>query len=132
MDKGNVDPTGNPEQNPQVDENGNPIGIMSSVITEEVYADMKNVWSVFNLEGSDKVTINELRTIMRAMDVDVSTDEKLEEVRQMIDPDGTGYITFIRLQSVMEEKLKESDTMEDLLSQLKKLDLDNDGKISAP
>ena len=50
----------------------------------------------------------------------------------MIDPDNTGIITFSRLTLVMEDKLKESDTMEDLLEQLKKLDLDNDGKISAP
>ena len=32
----------------------------------------------------------------------------------------------------MEEQLKEKDTMEDLLEQLKKLDKDNDGKIPSP
>ena len=32
----------------------------------------------------------------------------------------------------MEDKLKETDTMEDLIEQLKKLDKDNDGKIPAP
>ena len=32
----------------------------------------------------------------------------------------------------MEDKLKETDTVEDLIEQLKKLDKDNDGKIPAP
>ena len=50
----------------------------------------------------------------------------------MIDPDNTGYITFARLQFVMEDKLKETDTVEDLIEQLKKLDKDQDGKIPAP
>ena len=50
----------------------------------------------------------------------------------MIDPECTGHITFARLIVVMEEKLKESDTVEDLMEQLKKLDRDGDGKIPSP
>merc|ERR1719263_440815 len=56
----------------------------------------------------------------------------LAEVRNMIDPDNTGFITFARLTFVMEDKLKETDTVEDLIEQLKNLDKDHDGKIPAP
>ena len=45
----------------------------------------------------DNVTINELRTIMRALDIKVDDDATLGQVREMIDPDNTGYITFARL-----------------------------------
>ena len=76
---------------------------------------MKNIWSVFDPDNKDEVTIDELRTIMRALDVNVNDDASLEEVRKMIDPDGTGHITFARLTVVMEDKLKETDTMEDLI-----------------
>ena len=69
---------------------------------------------------------------MRALDVNVNTDESLQEVKDMIDPDGTGYITFARLVVVMEEKLKDTDTVEDLMEQLTKLDRDGDGKIPSP
>ena len=69
---------------------------------------------------------------MRALDVDVSSEHAYNEVLKMIDPDSTGIIKFKMLTAVMEEKLKETDTKEDLLEYLKKLDLDNDGKISAP
>ena len=50
----------------------------------------------------------------------------------MIDPEKTGFITFARLTVVMEDKLKETDTVEDLMEQLKKLDRDGDGKIPSP
>ena len=69
---------------------------------------------------------------MRALDINVSEPEALDQIKDMIDPDKTGFITFARLTIVMEDKLKETDTVEDLLEQLKKLDRDGDGKIPAP
>ena len=94
--------------------------------------DMKNIFQVFDGDNKDQVTTDELRTIMRALDVPVPDEDALEEIKQMIDPDGTGFITFARLIVVMEEKLKETDTVEDLMEQLKKLDRDQDGKIPSP
>ena len=127
-----VDPTSNPEA-VKLDADGNPIPDgPPSVITEEVMLDMKNVFSVFDLKNEDKVPISELRTIMRALDVNVQEDMVVEILRKTIDPDNTGYITFARLTVVMEEKLKDSDTAEDLIKQLEKLDRDNDGKIPTP
>ena len=66
-----VDPTSNPD-GVKLDENGNPIpdGPPSN-ITEEIMQDMKNVFSVFDLKNEDKVPICELRTMMRALDVNV-------------------------------------------------------------
>ena len=69
---------------------------------------------------------------MRALDVPVPNEDALDEIKEMIDPENTGHITFARLIVVMEEKLKETDTVEDLLEQLKKLDKDDDGKIPSP
>ena len=36
---------------------------------------MQNIWSVFDLERKDQVSVIELRTIMRALDIDPSEDE---------------------------------------------------------
>lgn len=92
---------------------------------------MKNIWSVFDLEQKNQVAINELRTIMRALDIDPSFDE-LEFITKQIDPEETGFFTFERLHDVMEEKLRDVDTVEDLIEQLKRLDRDKDGKIPNP
>ena len=72
-----------------------------------------------------------MRTILRALDIDPSADE-LEYIRDKIDTDGTGFMNFEKLSQVMEEKLKDTDTVEDLLEQLKKLDKDQDGRIPNP
>ena len=66
---------------------------------------------------------------MRALDINLPTEESVEEVRKMIDPEGKGYIEFPGLVAVMEEKLKETDTVEDLIAELNKLDKDADGRI---
>ena len=131
MEGAAIDPTTNPGE-PKLDENGNPIPEVPSVIDEEVMKDMQNIWSVFDTDNTNKVTIDELRTIMRALDVTCDDEGTLDLIRSQIDPENTGFITFENLTIVMEDKLKETDTMEDLIEQLKKLDKDNDGKIPAP
>ena len=50
----------------------------------------------------------------------------------MIDPEHTGFITFAKLKEVMEEKLKETDTIEDFMDNMKLLDKEQMGKIPAP
>ena len=128
-----IDPTTNPADAPALDANGNPIEgePVESPIPEEIQLDMRNIWSVF-VNDKNQAPMNELATIMRSLDVDVSTDKLLKEVEQMIDPDNTGFITYEKLTEVMEEKLKEQHTVEDLTREMNILDLDNDGMISAP
>ncbi len=68
---------------------------------------------------------------MRALDFDLNPAD-LEAVRKQIDPLNEGFIRFSNLKLVMEDKLKEVDTYEDLIEQFKKLDKDGDGMIPAP
>ena len=133
----NIDPTADPSQPPagevRLDENGNPIQEeVPTNISEEMMLSMKNVWSVFDNDSKDQVTISELKTIMRALDIPIDREETYRNVMEMIDPEKTGYITFARLSAVMEEQLRDTDTKEALEEQLKKLDKDQDGKIPSP
>ena len=50
----------------------------------------------------------------------------------MIDPDGSGVIKYAKLKEVMEDKLKDKDTPEDMMRELKHLDRDKDDKIPVP
>jgi len=50
----------------------------------------------------------------------------------MIDPLGENVIRFAKLKEVMEERLKEVDTFEDLIEMFKRLDKDGDGFIPTP
>ena len=67
-----IDPTTNPGEEVALDENGMPIVPMQSNISEEVMADMKNIWSVFDEDNKDEVDIKELATILKALDVSCS------------------------------------------------------------
>ena len=92
---------------------------------------MKALWDVFDMDATNHVPIRELRTIMRALDIDLKPDE-LALVKTQIDPDQEGFIRFERLQMVMEEKLKDVDTYDDLIEQFKHLDKEASGKIPNP
>src|SRR5450830_400203 len=89
-------------------------GEKREVISPETMEDMKNIWSVFDLDQKNQVSIIELRTILRALDIDPSFDE-LDMLTKQIDPEQIGYFSFERLHDVMEEKLRDVDTMEDLI-----------------
>ena len=133
MDDGEINGTG--EMNQQlVNEEGLPIAPGEEVketIPEEILQDMRNLWSVFSLEYQDKVPIKELRVILRALDVDLEPED-LEIVSKKIDPQGEGFIKFINLKMVMEEKLRDVDTVDDLIAQFNKLDKNKDGEIPVP
>lgn len=101
------------------------------VIPEEILENMNNLWKVFAVEDQNKVPIGELRVLMRALDFDLNPEE-LAQVRKEIDPKAEGCIRFANLKMVMEEKLKDVDTFEDMIIEFKKLDRDGDGKIPAP
>ena len=83
------------------------------------------------MNKTHSVEIKHLRTIMRALDFDLPPEE-LEIVRQQIDKDGSGVIKFQNLKAVMEDKLKDKDTPEDMILELKHLDRDKDDKIPVP
>ena len=132
---GAIDPTGDPgglgEQ--RLDEFGNVMGEeIPTNISEEIMESMKNVWSVFDLEEKDQVTIDELPTIMRALDIHIDAPGALERVTAMIDPNNSRSMTFNRLKDVMEEELKDNDTIDQFIEQIRLLDRDGDGKIPTP
>eukprot|EP00353_Schmidingerella_taraikaensis_P003336 CAMPEP_0185578310 /NCGR_PEP_ID=MMETSP0434-20130131/12560_1 /TAXON_ID=626734 ORGANISM="Favella taraikaensis, Strain Fe Narragansett Bay" /NCGR_SAMPLE_ID=MMETSP0434 /ASSEMBLY_ACC=CAM_ASM_000379 /LENGTH=157 /DNA_ID=CAMNT_0028196079 /DNA_START=12 /DNA_END=485 /DNA_ORIENTATION=+ len=101
------------------------------IIPPEILQDMQNVWSVFDLDRTHSVEISHLRTIMRALDFDLPPEE-LDVVRKLVDPEETGQIKYQSLKLVMEDKLKDKDTPEDMMAELRHLDRDKDERIPVP
>jgi Ca2+-binding EF-hand superfamily protein len=97
-----------------VGEEGQPLEEKKELIPPETLEDMRNIWSVFDLECKDQVSVIELRTILRALDLDLG-DEELQMITKQIDPERNGFFSYGKLKEVMEEKLRDVDTMEDLL-----------------
>lgn len=63
------------------------------IIPEEILEDMKNIYEVFDEEGKNQVEIHELRTILRALDIDPSEDE-LDFLSKLVDPEQNGYFSY--------------------------------------
>eukprot|EP00349_Pseudokeronopsis_sp_Brazil_P008187 CAMPEP_0202965834 /NCGR_PEP_ID=MMETSP1396-20130829/9936_1 /ASSEMBLY_ACC=CAM_ASM_000872 /TAXON_ID= /ORGANISM="Pseudokeronopsis sp., Strain Brazil" /LENGTH=203 /DNA_ID=CAMNT_0049688957 /DNA_START=116 /DNA_END=727 /DNA_ORIENTATION=+ len=101
------------------------------IIPPEILEDMKNIFGVFDVEGKNEVPIYELRTILRALDKD-PIEEELEFLTAKIDPEMKGFFSFEILHDIMEDKLKDVDTFDDLFAEFKKLDKDQDGRIPKP
>lgn len=105
----------------------NPQPVVEEKIPPEILQDMKNVWDVFAIKEQDQVSMDDLRTIMRALDQDL-TEEELEECKFKIDPEKK-VIKFANLKIVMEERLKPKGTVEELKALFKCLDTNDDGVI---
>ena len=75
---------------------------------------MQNLWEVFDIENKGFVNITELRTFLRALNIDPDEDE-LESITKQIDPNGRGCFDFPMLTMIIDEKLKDVDTVEELL-----------------
>ena len=119
----------------KLDEDGLPKGpaeeeVKKSNISEETMEDMKALWDVFDLDATNNVPMKELLTIMRALDFDLAP-EALDKVAADIDPENTGFIRFEKLMEVMEDKLKDTDTPQDMMEHFKHLDKEGSGEIGA-
>ena len=79
------DGSGAPAGGIVIGDDGLPVNVdqeaKEETIPLEILEDMKNVWDVFDMEATDKIPIKELRTIMRALDIDLDPKE-LEIVRK--------------------------------------------------
>ena len=117
---------------PKVDADGNPLPEVPSNIDEEMAEDMAKLWKVFQDPETGNAKIEELGTILRALDVNLPDEAAFEEVRHMVDPEGKGYFDEPGLKIVMEEKLKEEHTVEDMTGMLSLLDKDGEGLIPTP
>ena len=76
---------------------------------------MKALWDVFDTEHTNNVAIKDLKTILQALDIRLEPVE-LAQVTKQCDPETTGFLKFEKLVDLMEEKLKDADTIEDFVA----------------
>lgn len=66
-------------------------------------------------DGTDVVRISRLVTMMRALDVEPVDDEDINHLVKQADPNNEGVFTKESLIAIMEEKLRDTDTIEELI-----------------
>ena len=93
-------------------------------------AEYKKAFDVYDKDKDEKINLTELENIMKSIGQKPSESE-LQDMINEIDIDGEGVITFDGFISLMEKKLRDADTEEELIESFKVFDKDGIGLISS-
>jgi calmodulin len=93
-------------------------------------AEYKKAFDIYDKDKDEKINLTELENIMKSIGQKPSESE-LQDMINEIDIDGEGVITFDGFISLMEKKLRDADTEEELIESFKVFDKDGNGLISS-
>jgi calmodulin len=99
-------------------------------IPDELIAEFKEAYSVFNKNADGQLTARELGSLMRALGQQ-ATEAELADMVLEGDLDGNGTIDFPEFLSLMNRKFQEADNDDAMGEAFKVFDKNGDGYISA-
>ncbi|XP_002733157.1 calmodulin-like isoform X2 [Saccoglossus kowalevskii] len=98
-------------------------------LTEEQLSELKEAFSLFDIDGDGTINAKELGTVLRSLGQN-PTDKEVEEMIEEVDVDGSGSIEFPEFLMMMAGKFNETTTDKDLNDAFKIFDTENTGFIS--
>jgi len=102
---------------------------MVSNLTEDQIAEFKEAFNIFDKDGNGEITTKELGTVLRSLG-QIPSEETLKQIIAEVDYDKNGTISFKEFLGLMEKKLRENDTEDELIEAFKVFDVDGNGYIS--
>ena len=84
---------------------------------------------LFDKNSDGFVHTQELGTLVRAINLNPSEAE-IQDMMKKVDANNSGQFNLESLESLIRERGKDPDTLEDVINALKVFDADKDGKIS--
>ncbi|KAL3450053.1 hypothetical protein BJX65DRAFT_271273 [Aspergillus insuetus] len=103
---------------------------MAEHLTQDQIAQFKEVFAVFDKDGTGDITADELGEVMRSLGQN-PTDTELQDIIDELDVDRTGTIDFDEFLILMSRKVKDSDPEAELREAFAVFDQDKSGTISA-
>ncbi|KAL3487296.1 hypothetical protein BJX62DRAFT_213748 [Aspergillus germanicus] len=103
---------------------------MAEHLTQDQIAQFKEVFAVFDKDGTGDITATELGEVMRSLGQN-PTDTELQDIIDELDVDRTGTIDFDEFLILMSRKVKDSDPEAELREAFAVFDQDKSGTISA-
>ncbi|KAJ0164890.1 Calmodulin [Colletotrichum tanaceti] len=102
----------------------------ASGLTEEQKAQYREVFDLFDKDGTGDITAQELGEVMRSLGLNPS-DTELNDMVNEVDADNNGTIDFNEFLNLMAQKVQIGDAEEELKNAFKVFDRDGSGTISA-
>ena len=90
----------------------------------------REAFDMFDKDHNGKITLKELSNIMKSLNQE-PTESELREMISEVDLDGNGEIDFEEFVTLMNNRAKESETEEEIISAFRVFDLEGKGFINA-
>ncbi|CAH1267747.1 CALM1 [Branchiostoma lanceolatum] len=103
---------------------------MSDILSEEQIAELMQVFSLFDKDGSGCITTKELEDVIRTLGRDLTFPEIQDMISEM-DADGSGCIDFPEFLMVMARKQREQDNEKEIREAFRVFDKDGNGRASS-
>ncbi|EFC43878.1 predicted protein [Naegleria gruberi] len=99
-------------------------------LTDEQIQEYKEAFSLFDSDSDGTIVTKELGTVMRALGLNPSQGE-LDDMIKQVDSNNNGTIDFKEFLVLMQKKMTDNDSEDEIKEAFKVFDRDNDGIISA-
>ena len=98
------------------------------LLDEDMMDQVKKWFDSFDKDKDGQIQTSELGTILRILDFN-PTEKELQDMINEVDPTRTALVDLNTVNKLVERKLHDTDTIEELVEALKWFDGDKDGKI---
>lgn len=92
-------------------------------------SEIKEIFMLFDKTESGFVNTKELGTLLRAINLN-PTELELGDLCKKIDPKNTGKFTRDQLETLVKQRGKDTDTLQDVIDALKVFDTDHDSRLT--
>jgi centrin-1 len=106
-----------------------PIPRRRQALDDELLAEVKEAFTIFDTEHSGSIDARELKAAMRALGFDVKKQE-IKKIMQDLDKSVNEKINYNEFLSIMTPRMSEKDTRDEILKIFRLFDEDSTGKIS--
>ena len=120
--------TGNPlnQAEPEVEEKFD-----FKMISEELKEEIEECFDIFDKDKDGQINYVELGTLLRWLKFN-PTEREMKEFAQEFDPMSTNLVNKRTVMKIVDRKLMDTDTIDELVEALKLFDSDRDGKLDVP
>lgn len=98
-------------------------------ISDEMRAEIREAFELFDTDGSGSIDSKELKVAMRALGFEPKKDEITKMIAD-VDQDGSGEVDFDEFMTMMTAKMSDKDQKEDWIKAFRVFDDDETGSVS--